>query len=137
MSKTTVTLTGNISVDFTLVARNLPECEAEIQKLEAAIADTENFSKLSAKHQVMSKLIVEAYRKDGIEGGIRELFRFNLRECMNDMFRGELAMNTDVATVKVAPCRVKLETAEKVLNGAKVRKAFAKADAELNTKYEA
>ncbi|ADX87464.1 hypothetical protein [Vibrio phage JSF11] len=113
--KTTMTFTGNLSVDFTFIARDLETFEENLKELQE-LSQGESFEKLPVKNQVMTKLVLEAYQKEGLEGGIRELVRFNLRNGMNELMRDEMTLNDKTVTMKVAPCRLKLDTAEKVRN---------------------
>ncbi|ADX87511.1 hypothetical protein [Vibrio phage JSF24] len=113
--KTTMTFTGNLSVDFTFIARDLETFEENLKELQE-LSQGESFEKLPVKNQVMTKLVLEAYQKEGLEGGIRELVRFNLRNGMNELIRDEMTLNDKTVTMKVAPCRLKLDTAEKVRN---------------------
>lgn len=113
--KTTMTFTGNLSVDFTFIARDLETFEEKLKELQE-LSQGESFEKLPVKNQVMTKLVLEAYQKEGLEGGIRELVRFNLRNGMNELMRDEMTLNDKTVTMKVAPCRLKLDTAEKVRN---------------------
>lgn len=114
--KTTMTFTGNLSVDCTFITRDLAIVEDSLKELED-FSKSEEFCNHPIKKQVMIKLVLEAYHKDGLEGGIRELVRFNIREIMNEVIRRELASDEENMTIKVAPCRLKLGVAEKVLNG--------------------
>ncbi|ASU01152.1 hypothetical protein [Vibrio phage JSF28] len=113
--KTTMTFTGNLSVDFTFIARDLETFEEKLKELQE-LSQGESFEKLPVKNQVMTKLVLEAYQKEGLEGGIRELVRFNLRNGMNELMGDEMTLNDKTVTMKVAPCRLKLDTAEKVRN---------------------
>lgn len=113
--KTTMTFTGNLSVDFTFIARDLETFEENLKELQE-LSQGESFEKLPVKNQVMTKLVLEAYQKEGLEGGIRELVRFNLRNGMNELIRDEMTLNDKTVTMKVVPCRLKLDTAEKVRN---------------------
>lgn len=113
--KTTMTFSGNLSIDFTFIARDLETFEENLKELQE-LSQGDSFEKLPVKNQVMTKLVLEAYQKEGLEGGIRELVRFNLRTGMNELMRDELSMNDASVTMKVAPCRLKLDTAAKVLN---------------------
>jgi hypothetical protein len=110
-----MTFTGNLSVDFTFIARDLETFEEKLKELQE-LSQGESFEKLPVKNQVMTKLVLEAYQKEGLEGGIRELVRFNLRNGMNELMRDEMTLNDKTVTMKVAPCRLKLDTAEKVRN---------------------
>ncbi|AFH14419.1 hypothetical protein VP3_0019 [Vibrio phage VP3] len=113
--KTTMTFTGNLSVDFTFIARDLETFEENLKELQE-LSQGESFKQLPVKNQVMTKLVLEAYQKEGLEGGVRELVRFNLRNGMNELMRDEMTLNDKAVTMKVAPCRLKLDTAEKVRN---------------------
>lgn len=113
--KTTMTFTGNLSVDFTFIARDLETFEEKLKELQE-LSQGESFEKLPVKNQVMTKLVLEAYQKEGLEGGIRELVRFNLRNGMNELMGDEMTLNDKTVTMKMAPCRLKLDTAEKVRN---------------------
>lgn len=113
--KTTMTFTGNLSVDFTFIARDLETFEENLKELQE-LSQGESFEQLPVKNQVMTKLVLEAYQKEGLEGGIRELIRFNMRHGVNELIRDELTLNDKAFTVKMAPCRLKLDTAEKVRN---------------------
>lgn len=113
--KTTMTFTGNLSVDFTFIARDLETFEENLKELQE-LSQGDSFEKLPVKNQVMTKLVLEAYQKEGLEGGIRELVRFNLRNGMNELIRDEMTLNDKTVTMKVVPCRLKLDTAEKVRN---------------------
>lgn len=113
--KNTMTFTGNLSVDFTFIARDLETFEEKLKELQE-LSQGESFEKLPVKNQVMTKLVLEAYQKEGLEGGIRELVRFNLRNGMNELMGDEMTLNDKTVTMKVAPCRLKLDTAEKVRN---------------------
>jgi hypothetical protein len=110
-----MTFTGNLSVDFTFIARDLETFEEKLKELQE-LSQGESFEKLPVKNQVMTKLVLEAYQKEGLEGGIRELVRFNLRNGMNELMGDEMTLNDKTVTMKVAPCRLKLDTAEKVRN---------------------
>lgn len=115
IKKNTVTLTGNISVDFTFIARNLETFEENLKELEE-VSKTDEFKTLSVKNQVMSQIVLEAYHEEGLEGGVRELIRFNMRNIINALLREEVATDERNATIRVAPCRLKLDVAQKVLN---------------------
>jgi hypothetical protein len=110
-----MTFTGNLSVDFTFIARDLETFEEKLKELQE-LSQGESFEKLPVKNQVMTKLVLEAYQKEGLEGGIRELVRFNLRNGMNELMGDEMTLNDKTVTMKMAPCRLKLDTAEKVRN---------------------
>lgn len=113
--KTTMTFTGNLSIDFTFIVRDLETFEENLKELQE-LSQGESFEQLPMKNQVMTKLVLEAYQKEGLEGGVRELVRFNLRNGMNVLIRDEMTLNDKTVTMKVAPCRLKLDTAEKVCN---------------------
>lgn len=113
--KTTMTFTGNLSIDFTFIVRDLETFEENLKELQE-LSQGESFEQLPVKNQVMTKLVLEAYQKEGLEGGVRELVRFNLRNGMNVLIRDEMTLNDKTVTMKVAPCRLKLDTAEKVCN---------------------
>lgn len=111
--KTAMIFTGNLSVDFTFTVRDLEAFEEDIKRLQE-LSQGEFFEKLPVKNQVMTKLILEAYQKEGLEGGARELVRFNLRNVMNELMHDKMTLNDETVTMSVAPCRLKLDTAEKV-----------------------
>lgn len=124
MSK--ITLTGTLSVDTTLTIDS-SVIEDGVKDLREASEDA-LFEELPVKAKVFTKLVLEAFDKDGIEGAAREILRLNIRVGMNEVFAKELATVEDKLTIKVSPAKYVLGTAQKVLNAAKVKAAFAKAD---------
>ncbi|MGL5643167.1 MAG: hypothetical protein ACRCW3_00075 [Metamycoplasmataceae bacterium] len=80
-----------------------------IEKLRTEKADTAKFSKLSAKNQAFTNLVLQAADRS-LEDGIAELLRFNLRTELNETLRSDFTMTSDEGCgLKHSPVKMVVE----------------------------
>lgn len=100
----TLTFKGTVSFDITAIINGEVVQEA-INELVTAKTH-EGFKQLPFKNQVFTDLILEAYKKEGLHGAARELYRYNLREGLNENLKEELLMTNNEITTRLSPVKV-------------------------------
>lgn len=92
-----------ISFDITHLI-TAEHCQAQIDGMLALRADP-RYEQLPVKHRVFIELAHQAYEKEGVEGFLREAFRFSARESLNSELRDLFPEDGD-ERVKLAPVKV-------------------------------
>lgn len=79
-------------------------CQAQIEGMLTLRADP-RYEQLPTKQRVFIELAHQAYEKDGVEGFLREAFRFSTREALNKELRDLFPADGD-ERAKLAPVKV-------------------------------